>query len=647
MKKWILFFIVFTIDLSGVHAQWTDNPLVNTAIATLTGDETVPHIAAAADGTYYMAWYSNESGNYNVRLQHLDSEGNELFETGGMLVSDNMQNSWVADFDLATDSESNAIVAFGDVRNGNTDIFAYKITPDGTMLWGENGIDLSNDANSEDEYQATICLTTNDHAIVAWSAVDNTKNYIRLQSIEPDGTLNWGNAGIAYSSETEDYTAPQLVASADGDFILAFYKQTGSPWAPIRHIYAQRFQETGDIAWVDDILVSDLGGISGWTNLNIKSDNNDGLFIAWHADIDGDMLNNAMLHHIAADASTSWPDNGLEIVQQENFNHFNMQIAGSNDNGNCYVFWHKTNGNQDMFALMAQAVDANANLLWENTGLELSSMGNNSVLCSGAAIHDNQVFLVYSENISGSNNSLIKALALDENGEYLWQDEHLNVSSAESGKMHYEVSGIYNNQLVTIWSDDRNGSSGNIYAQNINLDGTLGITTTLNDDATLSDLQADGTTIEGFSPSTLSYSVYLPEGTTTVPETTATPNDPNATVEITDATTLPGTTSILVTAEDGTTQLTYEITFSVMVSVDNTLKSRIQIYPLPASESLIISGCNNCFVEISSSNGQKIAAFEPKSMRINYDISHLPEGIYYLTVSDGQQKATVVVPVVK
>ncbi len=82
-------------------------------------------------------------------------------------------------------------------------------------------------------------------------------------------------------------------------------------------------------------------------------------------------------------------------------------------------------------------------------------------------------------------------------------------------------------------------------------------------DATLSDLQVDGTTVSGFSPNILNYNVELPAGTTVVPTVSATTTNPNANYVINDATSLPGTTSVVVTAEDGITQLTYNVNFTV------------------------------------------------------------------------------------
>ncbi len=81
-------------------------------------------------------------------------------------------------------------------------------------------------------------------------------------------------------------------------------------------------------------------------------------------------------------------------------------------------------------------------------------------------------------------------------------------------------------------------------------------------DATLSDLKVDGTTVSGFSPSLLNYSVVLPEGTTTVPVVTATTSDNDANAVITTATEIPGTTSIEVTSANTEVQLIYTVVFS-------------------------------------------------------------------------------------
>lgn len=90
--------------------------------------------------------------------------------------------------------------------------------------------------------------------------------------------------------------------------------------------------------------------------------------------------------------------------------------------------------------------------------------------------------------------------------------------------------------------------------------------------AKLADLQVNGATVNGFNAYLGSYNVALPYGTTTIPTVTATAQDANASVSVTQANSVTGNATVLVTAADGTTQ-TYTITFSVAALTDVTLKA--------------------------------------------------------------------------
>ena len=96
----------------------------------------------------------------------------------------------------------------------------------------------------------------------------------------------------------------------------------------------------------------------------------------------------------------------------------------------------------------------------------------------------------------------------------------------------------------------------------------------LSHDATLKAIMVDGTAISGFVPTTKTYMVSIPYSQTTIPVVTATVNFAAATSVVTPATSVTGSASILVTAEDGTTQENYTVTFQKAApSTDATLKS--------------------------------------------------------------------------
>lgn len=91
-------------------------------------------------------------------------------------------------------------------------------------------------------------------------------------------------------------------------------------------------------------------------------------------------------------------------------------------------------------------------------------------------------------------------------------------------------------------------------------------------EASLSAIAIDGILVQGFSPGIFTYDIELPAGTTIVPTVTATATDSNAPVVVTPASELPGETTILVTAQNGTSTQTYTIKFILANQVPLGLK---------------------------------------------------------------------------
>ncbi len=87
---------------------------------------------------------------------------------------------------------------------------------------------------------------------------------------------------------------------------------------------------------------------------------------------------------------------------------------------------------------------------------------------------------------------------------------------------------------------------------------------TTGSDATLSDLKIDGTTISGFSSGVTSYTISLPNGTTVIPQITATTTtDALASKTITQASVLPGAATVNVTSQNTLVTKTYTVNFVV------------------------------------------------------------------------------------
>ena len=103
-------------------------------------------------------------------------------------------------------------------------------------------------------------------------------------------------------------------------------------------------------------------------------------------------------------------------------------------------------------------------------------------------------------------------------------------------------------------------------------------------DASLSDLKVDGTTVDNFVSGIFNYTVNLPEGTLDVPVVTAITTQSGAIATVSPASSLPGTTTVSVTASDGTSVATYNVNFILSGGYSQTL---LEDFENPATYSVV------------------------------------------------------------
>jgi len=116
-----------------------------------------------------------------------------------------------------------------------------------------------------------------------------------------------------------------------------------------------------------------------------------------------------------------------------------------------------------------------------------------------------------------------------------------------------------------------NGSSPTVIVDGVRVSKSWQTALNVSDISTLSDLKVDGTTIYGFSPTIFNYNDTVPSGQTSVLLTSAT-SCAAATSTTNAATSIPGISTIQVTAETGTSTSTYTVThayefFMISVSI--------------------------------------------------------------------------------
>ncbi len=467
MKKVVL--IVILIFLIGIlSAQWSEDPGANLRLTNSGYEEVIPKIDYSPNGDVWVSWFSSEAGNYNVRLQHYNFNGEAQFAPEGLLVSNNTQMSWLTDWDMKVDFQNNAVLSFLDIRNGNQDIYVYKISPDGSFVWGENGIALSNDAL--EDYTPTLAITDQNSVIVAWMAGTD----IKLQKILADGTVVLPQA-MLFNETGYSHTWPQILVQENDSFILKYAKDSGPFYAVLRKVYAQKFDSQLNAVWTNPTTITEMGGISSWTQIfSTDSDGNGGFIICWYEDRDANQMRNVYIQHVLADGSVAFTQNGIEPTTVTSHQHFYPVCAYDPQSNVSYIFWSETDADQNLRGLSAQAFNAEGVKLWGDNGISIISLGNQSPMPSKADVVNNQLIALYSGALNGSvSDAEYKAFKLNTDGEFVWDGDFVALNNASGNIIHEEATSFLNNQLVAAWEDTRSTPTS-IYVQNIHIDGTLG-----------------------------------------------------------------------------------------------------------------------------------------------------------------------------
>ncbi len=469
MKKIIYFLALFLLSTLVGQAQWSSNPGENLKLTGLAGEQVIPKVRLAPNGDYYVGYFSLENGNYNVRLQRLDNHGNKLWAAEGLLVSSHPSMTWLTDWDMAVDHENHAILTWQDIRmGGNNNIVAYRISPDGSFVWGADGIMLSN--NTAFNVTPTIVVTNANNAVIAWMA----DNSLIRQKISPAGQKLWGENGIAMTDATIRYTWPQLMPVGDDDVLMKYYQDTGASWAPTRHIYLQRLTASGAGNWEMPAVVSNAGNITAWTQiLPMISDGNGGCIIAWHDYRLSGTISTGWVQHINNSGNAVFQTNGVKISEADDWNKFYLQLAKPANDQNIYVIWNHVNGDQNAYGIYAQKISSTGERMWTDFGKVIIPVSSQAVLPDYLLPINDDIVLVYEHYFDGMSTSL-RAIRLDPVGNTVWSPSEVMLSSVQSSKVHLDMADFDGNQWVFAWEDDRSGDV-DLYGQNLLPSGQLGI----------------------------------------------------------------------------------------------------------------------------------------------------------------------------
>lgn len=470
--KYIYSLFLIILFCSPLYSQWSSDPSINLKVSDLSGEQILPKIARTSDGGCYIVWFDQRAGSYRVYLQKLNSAGVPQFAADGLLISSNTQNSSLVNYDMIADDSNNAIIVFTDIRNGDVNPFAYKISPAGTFLWGANGVALTDSANVF-QPNPKVVQTSDGNYVVTW-IWGSTPQKVAMQKLNNAGVKQWGTGPIKLAGGAgETFTYPALVRSDAGSVIMMWSKYTGSFINPGNYrLFTQKFNSSGSPVWngTQD-TVYHLGNVTGFFVPSIYPDGNNGAFYVWQDDRNSTNTQTSYVQRFNSAGVPQFPVNGSASSTEAATNKFSASIAYAPSTGETFMFWKHTNSLQSMQGVYGQKFNSAGVRQWTDNGKVFLPLGSDEVITMTAAALDTNIHLYYNLGIGGANNN-IKALKTGPSGVMQWGGI-ITPGSSTSGKGG--LVGTLNSTRMSIiaWSDKRQDGGG-IYAQNINPNGTFG-----------------------------------------------------------------------------------------------------------------------------------------------------------------------------
>jgi len=459
-------------------AQWSSNPALNTPIGVAANDQAVPKIGVTADGRTWHGWFDGRSNGYAVYVQLLDAAGNAQFAANGLLVSNQPQSTSLVDWDLDVAANGDAVLVFTDTRAGtDLDVYAYRISPSGNFVWGANGVTLS--TNGEFEPSPRCAVLDDGSTAFVWGRMPSSgTGSIRVQVLDAAGVPRFPMDGFGISGLTNERPGfADVVAAPGGAYIVSFLRNTASFTSP-RHIKLQKFNAAGVAQWNSGTPVSVFDAsavpIAYWPVL--RADGTGGAAVAWHY-APGNVFQ-CFVQKISNAGLEVFPHNGLAVSLETGVMKLEPAIDVVQPSGDVVVCFNRRNTSQSAWGVGAQRISAAGVRQWTDDGVILEPLDTKNESFQRIVAHGNDAICAWFDNPSGNiPDARVVAQRVNASGVPQWVGGNVVLSAQAptlAAKDDLELVRTPSGSVCFNWDDNRSDPSGDIYAQRLNDDGTLG-----------------------------------------------------------------------------------------------------------------------------------------------------------------------------
>lgn len=315
-----------------------------------------------------------------------------------------------------------------------------------------------------DQKDYSLVSDTKGGAIIIWNDKRNSilRSDIYAQRINALGFTLWTSQGIGVCTSTADQANPSTVEDGNGGVIIAWDDSISGD----RDIYAQKLDSSGNAKWT-------LNGVpiivkaSKQKNVKIISDGAGGAIAVWEDSLAGYW--DIYAQRINSDGITMWTAGGVPVCTAI-MNQKNARLV-TDGSGGAFIVWQDKRGGID-FDIYVQHLNS--------SGIPLLAVGGVSV-CS---VIDKQTdpkivsdklggaIITWPDKRSGLGYD-VYAQRINSSGTMLWTANGVAVCTADSSQTSIDITSDNISGAIITWRDKRNGMYHDIYAQKINMTGTI------------------------------------------------------------------------------------------------------------------------------------------------------------------------------
>ncbi len=326
-------------------------PANGLALCTAAGAQDSPSLALySPTAQVFAAWGDSRAGNGDIYFASFSQFNGITTPADGAPVCTlpSSQSGAV----VASRLPGHSVVAWSDLRNGNSDIYAQGMGFTGAAQWAANGVAVCTATGYQSN--AMIIDDGNYGVIIAWVdfRAGTFTQAIYAQRLDASGNPLWAANGVLIAQSTDLIILPRMIPDGTGGAVIAWEDDRNSGTTG-PDIYAQRISAGGVVQWgVNGLVVCNASFAQNSVDLALGAFGN--TVITWQ---DFRSLGPTDVYAQAVDPSgaTQWTANGIQICTA-NGNQFGPRIVGDGTGiGGCIIGWEdRRSGNPDIYAQRVQ-----------------------------------------------------------------------------------------------------------------------------------------------------------------------------------------------------------------------------------------------------------------------------------------------------